>query len=278
MAASTRAVFEALGMTSKRSSATHQTMMSSTTEASSGSSRWVYCVRPGPILDRSLVSAACSRSNASGPVTRTVPRWLTSNTAASVRQARCSASVPVGYWIGISHPPNGAILAPRARWRLSSGDVFSVTGAEASAGAPPRSGLPPTVAGRPPGASAPALGGWARRPAGIVGIVGVAGLGLALVALRGKELDDGGVDLALHAVEGQQVEHALALVAVDDVDELVVLPHEHGAVADHDQLGRREVLVQLLAQVGERLPDGLELDAVVEQGLDQLQLQQVAVA
>ena len=47
MAATTRAVFEAFGITSKRSSPTHHTMMSSTTEASSGSSRWVYCVRPG---------------------------------------------------------------------------------------------------------------------------------------------------------------------------------------------------------------------------------------
>src|SRR5690606_7184603 len=262
-----------LGMTSNRSSATHHTMMSSTTDASSGSSRCVYWVRPGPILDRSLVSVACSRSNASDPVTRTVPRWLTSNTAASVRQARCSARVPVGYWIGISHPPNGAILAPRARWRLSSGDVCRLTGAEASAGAPWRSVPPPTVCGATPEVSAAALG--RRSPGGAAGLAVVRVVG---ALLRGKELDDGGVALALHAVEGQQVEHALALVAVHHVDELVVLPDEHGAVADHDELGRRQVLVQLLAQVGEGLPDGLELDPVVEQGLDQLQLEQVAVA
>ena len=46
-ASRTRAVFEAFGMTSKRSSSTHHTMMSSSTEASAGSSRWVYCARPG---------------------------------------------------------------------------------------------------------------------------------------------------------------------------------------------------------------------------------------
>ncbi len=54
----TRSVLEALGMTSKRSSATHQTMMSSTTEPSS-SSRWVYCARPGRSWRRSLLSARC---------------------------------------------------------------------------------------------------------------------------------------------------------------------------------------------------------------------------
>ncbi len=37
-------------------------MMSSATDASVSSSRWVYWARPGPILARSLVSVACSRS------------------------------------------------------------------------------------------------------------------------------------------------------------------------------------------------------------------------
>src|SRR5271166_1991113 len=95
MAATTRAVFEALGITSKRSSATHHTMMSSVTEPSSAS-RWVYWARPGPILRRSLVKVCCKRSKASGPPTRTVPRWLTSKATAAVRHARCSATVPPG--------------------------------------------------------------------------------------------------------------------------------------------------------------------------------------
>ena len=115
IASTTRSVLEALGMTSKRSSSTHHTMMSSSTEASSGSSRWVYWARPGPILRRSLVRAVCSRSRASGPVTAMVPRWLTSKATADSRHALCSAMVPAGYDNGISHPPKGTSLAPRAR-------------------------------------------------------------------------------------------------------------------------------------------------------------------
>ena len=109
-------------MTSKRSSATHHTMMSSVTEASASSSRWVYWARPGPILARSLVRVACSRSRAPAPSTRTVPRWLTSKATAARRQARCSAMVPVGYDSGISQPPKGTILAPSRRWAASSGE------------------------------------------------------------------------------------------------------------------------------------------------------------
>src|SRR5690606_34812847 len=57
------------------------------------------------------------------------------NTATPSRQARCSASVPLGYCSGISHPPNGTILAPRARWTASSGEVRRVvTGRKAIAG------------------------------------------------------------------------------------------------------------------------------------------------
>src|SRR5439155_16411 len=93
--ACTRSVFDALGMTSNCSSSSHHTMMSSSTEPSS-SSRCVYCARPGAILRRSFVKPRCSPSNDPSPVTRTVPRWLTSNAAADERQARCSTSVPVG--------------------------------------------------------------------------------------------------------------------------------------------------------------------------------------
>ena len=41
-ASRTLAVFDALGMTSNASSRTHHTMMSSSTDASASSSRWVY--------------------------------------------------------------------------------------------------------------------------------------------------------------------------------------------------------------------------------------------
>ena len=60
-------VFDAFGMTSSSSSSTHHTMMSSTTWASSGSSRCVYCARPGPMRPRSLVSAHWSTGTAPGP-------------------------------------------------------------------------------------------------------------------------------------------------------------------------------------------------------------------
>ena len=90
----TRAVLEALGITSKTSSSTHHTMMSSTTEPSASSRRWVYWARPGPMRRRSLERAAWSRSKASAPLTRTVPRWLTSKATDRVRHARCSARVP----------------------------------------------------------------------------------------------------------------------------------------------------------------------------------------
>ena len=65
IAARTRSVFDALGITSNTSAPVvvagcHHTMMSSSTEPSASSSRWVYWARPGAILPRSLVSAACS--------------------------------------------------------------------------------------------------------------------------------------------------------------------------------------------------------------------------
>jgi hypothetical protein len=62
MASTTRDVFDAFGITSKRSDETHHTMMSSSTEPSCSWSRWVYCARPGRILPRSLVSIAWRRS------------------------------------------------------------------------------------------------------------------------------------------------------------------------------------------------------------------------
>ena len=75
----------------------HHTMMSSSTEPSASSSRWVYWARPGAILPRSLVSAAAGTLDGVGArSTCTVPRCDTSNTTASRRQARCSAIVPAG--------------------------------------------------------------------------------------------------------------------------------------------------------------------------------------
>ena len=122
IAATTRSVFDAFGITSKTLSSSHHTMMSSRTEASDLSSKCVYCAFPGAILFKSFVSTDCNFSSEPIPSTRTVPRCDTSNIAAEVRQAACSANVPVPYASGISHPPNGTILAPSARWTASNGE------------------------------------------------------------------------------------------------------------------------------------------------------------
>ena len=46
---------------------THHTMMSSSTDPSASSRRWVYCARPGAMRPRSLVRVRWRRSKASGP-------------------------------------------------------------------------------------------------------------------------------------------------------------------------------------------------------------------
>src|SRR6266566_3543014 len=55
-----------------------------------------------------------------------LPRCETSKIPARSRTAVCSATVPAGYEIGMSHPANTPILAPRARCWASSGDSFSM--------------------------------------------------------------------------------------------------------------------------------------------------------
>ena len=79
--------------------------------------------------------------------------------------------MPVGYSSGMSHPPNGTIRAPSARWTASSGE---------------RSRRParPRQIARRGGPSAAALVG---------------------------ERDELGVDVVLDAGQRQHVEHALAL-------------------------------------------------------------------
>ena len=95
MMARTRSVLDAFGITSNTSGLNHHTMMSSLTPPCS-LHECVYCARPGAILRRSFVSSRCNRSNASAPDTRTVPRCETSNIAASVRHAMCSAPSSAG--------------------------------------------------------------------------------------------------------------------------------------------------------------------------------------
>src|SRR3712207_5432257 len=71
---------------------------------------------------RSLVSVAFTSSAAPAPETRTLPRWLTSNTPTRSRTAVCSSSTPPGYCSGISQPPNSANFAPAATCRSCNGE------------------------------------------------------------------------------------------------------------------------------------------------------------
>ena len=61
----------------------------------------------------SLVKMYCTNFSASAPLTSTSPMWLTSNTPQTLRTALCSSTMSV-YWMGISKPPKGTILAPNA--------------------------------------------------------------------------------------------------------------------------------------------------------------------
>ena len=116
-----RSVFDAFGITKKRSASTHHTMMSSTTCASAGSSRCVYCARPGSILRRSLVSSHCSS------VERARPRALDRAEVRHVEHDRARRGTPGArrarraYCSGMSQPPNGTMRAPSARCCASSG-------------------------------------------------------------------------------------------------------------------------------------------------------------
>src|SRR5690242_8326408 len=99
----------------------------------------------------------------------------------------------------MSQPPKGTIFAPRARWAASRGEVRSVTSANLPGGRGPFD-----------------LGG---------GVVAV-----------GPDLVDGGVDVGHDPTEGEEVQDALALVPVDDVDEVLAVAHEDDAVAGDDEL------------------------------------------
>ena len=171
-------------MTSKRSSSTHHTMMSSSTEASASSSRWVYWARPGPILPRSLVSAACRRSKRVGALD---PHGAEVADVEHDRAGRgrpgARRSCPSGTDSGMSQPPKGTSLAPEgAVDGVERRGAVGVTPAS-----PTRLLAPVTVVGRP--SLRPPR---PRRPS------------------RGARRWRASTSL-LHAAEGQEVEHALAL-------------------------------------------------------------------
>ena len=63
-----------------------------------------------------LESTCCKKAILSGPSISSLPMWETSKSPHAWRVYRCSATMPVGYCIGISHPPKSTISAPAATW------------------------------------------------------------------------------------------------------------------------------------------------------------------
>ena len=116
MAASTCSVLEALGITSKTSSANHHTMMSSTTEPSSSSRRWVYWARPGPDLARGRWTGPPAAGRSAGPFDPHRAEM------ADVEDDRVVSAGPVlgqgARRVGQRHlpSPNSTSFAPSRRW------------------------------------------------------------------------------------------------------------------------------------------------------------------
>jgi hypothetical protein len=53
---------------------------------------------------------------------------------------------------------------------------------------------------------------------------------------EGAQFQDGGVYLLHYATEGEKVEHSLALVLIDDINEILTGADEHDAVPRNHQL------------------------------------------
>src|SRR5690606_1893495 len=123
----TTAALAAFGMSTTWSSPWRYAIRSSTTPPVASSQHSVYCAPPGPIRSRSLVRQRLRYATASGPVTRSFPRWETSNRPTALRTASCSASTPPSaYSRGIDHPAKAANFAPSATCRSCSGERRSL--------------------------------------------------------------------------------------------------------------------------------------------------------
>src|SRR5437763_12189927 len=96
-----------------------------------------------------------------------------------------------------------------------------------------------------------------------------------LVGRGTAEIVDARLELVDHLAERHDVQHALPLA--NDVDQVLARPDEHGVRAVEDQARRRPVVAEVAADVLDRLPGGLELHARVEQVLDDLEADEVAV-
>ena len=207
--------------------------------------------------------------------------------------------VPLGYDSGISQPPKGTILAPRARWAASSGEWRSVGVRVDAAGIdvarraltslsgqttdqPVRAGISHpgswrwrTTAGSGGPREPPAVPTLRRRwrRAGRVGTAS-RGRRAPRPSVAQAEIGDGRRQLGHHPAEGHDVEHGLA--ALEQVDDLLARVGQHRArssitrlaVARSSPAERRQSMA---------LPGGLQRHAGVEEALDHLELHQVGV-
>ena len=204
------------------------------------SSRWVYWAGPGRSCARSLVSARCSRSNASGPSTRTVPRWLTSN--ATARRATRTVFGERAVGVGQRHVP------------AAEGDEL---GAERAVDGVER--RVPEGRNRHP---------W------VAGDSGPAPLPASLS--EGSQLTDRGVDLRLAPIPSARTLSTPWPCWTRSMSS----PSSARAprsTPEMTRLAAGQVVAQASAQVVEHVADRLEADAGVEQLLDDLELEQVAV-
>ena len=92
----------------------------------------------------------------------------------------------------------------------------------------------------------------------------------------GKQFDDLLVELVDDSAQRQDVEHALSVL--EQVDDLFAASHEGGLAAVHDEVGCCDVLAEFVLEVGKDVADLFEANPRIEQVLDHLEFEQVAVA
>src|SRR5258708_23773032 len=78
-----------------------------------------------------------------------------------------------------------------------------------------------------------------------------------------------------HARDRHDVEHSLTVP--DEIDELIAADREHRLRAAEREARRREVFTEVVAQVRDPLACGLQRGAGVEEALDDLHLDAIAV-
>ena len=83
---------------------------------------WAWSIFSAAAL---FVSTCWTKARRSFPRMRRRPMWDTSKMPHLLRHQRCSAMMPVGYWIGMYQPPKSTIVAPAAMWASQRTVFFS---------------------------------------------------------------------------------------------------------------------------------------------------------